>query len=175
MKVSERRRGNEAGRRRQVQSPDSGGPGRAGFDSDCVNWDQLEATESEVQIAVMDWAAIAQAKYPELRGLQASANGGSRSFRIDSQGRRYSPEGRRLRREGVKKGVPDLFLPAPRQGSHGLYIELKTATGRVSVEQLEMMQFLDGQGYTVKLCRGAESAIQEIEHHLQLPPWEVRS
>ena len=32
-------------------------------------------------------------------------------------------------------GVPDLFLPVPRNNFHGLYIEMKNEKGRVSVSQ----------------------------------------
>lgn len=51
--------------------------------------------------------------------------------------------------EGMEKGFPDTFLPIPRGGYHGLWIELK-APGRLSglrEEQEEKIDFLNSVGY----------------------------
>jgi|GEM_PF-5137145 len=51
-------------------------------------------------------------------------------------GRRNKAEAAKLKAMGVRKGIPDLFLPIPRQGYHGLYIETKKIkNGKVSPDQ----------------------------------------
>lgn len=98
-------------------------------------------TEAQEQITLMNWAAMQSGKYPELKLLYHVPNGGSRN----------KAEAGRLRAEGVKAGVPDLCLPVPRGGYHGLYIELKRQRGgRASDNQVEWLDALSKQGYPVE-------------------------
>lgn len=69
---------------------------------------------------------------------------------------------------GVKKGVPDLCLPVPRGKYHGLYIELKTETGRTSEAQEWWGEQLLGQGYFWEVCHGWQSAVKVLEWYLDL-------
>lgn len=46
-------------------------------------------------------------------------------FAIPNGGNRNAREAARLKGQGVKAGVSDMFLPIPSNGSHGLWIELK--------------------------------------------------
>ena len=114
-------------------------------------------TEDEEQIALMRWAALATPVHPELRLLFHIPNGGSR----------HKAEAGRFRAMGVKPGVPDLFLPVPAGGYHGLFVELKrTKGGRVSPEQREWMDALRERGYCAALCRGWEDAARIITWYL---------
>jgi hypothetical protein len=133
-----------------------------------VRWKKLTATESQEQITVIDWAKANEGYFPQLKRLLAILNGGSRSFRIDKKGRRYSIEGQRLKREGVRSGVPDLFLPIPIGGSHGLWIEMKTETGKLSEDQIDWIRALEQSGFTVRLGRGADHTISIIQNYLKL-------
>lgn len=74
---------------------------------------------------------------------------------------------------GVKKGVPDLCLPAARNGYHGLYIEMKTPSGRASEAQRWWMMELTKQGYRSVVCHGYDAAVAELCWYLSLPK-EVR-
>ena len=66
-----------------------------------------------------------------------------------------------LRREGVMRGVPDLFVPA-----WGLWIEMKrTKGGVVSVEQADWIEYLQGLGYAAVVCRGCDEAKVVSEKH----------
>lgn len=62
-------------------------------------------TESVEQQLLFRWTRFYVSKYPELALLYHIPNGGSR---------RKSEAGR-FKAEGVKAGVPDLFLPAARE------------------------------------------------------------
>lgn len=88
-------------------------------------------------------------------------------YAIPNGGARNSITGARLRDEGVLAGVPDIFLPCPSGGKHGLYIEMKRQKGgRVSAPQKAVMQALRMQGYEVAVCHGWQEARGCIEQYL---------
>lgn len=75
-------------------------------------------------------------------------------FAIPNGEYRSKPTAMRLKAEGVVSGVPDLCIPA-----WHLYIEMKrTKGGTVSKEQREILDYLEGCGYTVAVCKGFEAA-----------------
>lgn len=114
-------------------------------------------TEAQEQAALFEWIRIAAKKYPELELCHHIPNGGSRN----------AIEARNLRRQGVKPGVPDIFLPCARNGYHGLYIELKRQKGgRVSVDQKKMLLALNEQGYKAVVCNGWEEARNTITEYM---------
>ena len=91
---------------------------------------RLLPKEGQEQATLMSWAGMQSCVYPELGLLFHIPNGGSRS----------KAEAGRFKAEGVKAGVPDLFLPVPRGEYHGLFIELKRRQGgRVSDEQKDWL------------------------------------
>jgi hypothetical protein len=112
--------------------------------------------EHREQCTVIQWANWQAKQWPELRLLFAVPNGGARDV----------VTGARMKREGQKKGVPDLVLACPRNGYHGLFIELKTKKGRVSPEQSEWLRQLSAQGYRAEVCRGADAAIRVLREYL---------
>ena len=67
-------------------------------------------------------------------------------YHIPNGGTRDAIEGRHLKQQGVKRGVPDLCLPVARENYHALYIELKTDTGRATTEQKWWGKHLKCQG-----------------------------
>lgn len=117
------------------------------------------STEDGHQYAVMLWAQqeSIRARWPEL----------SRLYHIENE-RQCSPQqAARRKRMGVKKGVPDLCLPVPRGKYHGLYIELKTPTGRVSPEQRWWLGNLNADGYCALPCYGWEQACDVLIWYLE--------
>ena len=112
--------------------------------------------EHEEQVALFDWAALRQGRYPELRLLHAIPNGGKRDKFVAIQ----------LQREGLKPGVPDVCLPVARGGWHGLYIELKWAKNKPTDHQLEWLEALTAQGYLAVVCYGWQEAVEVIEDYL---------
>lgn len=113
--------------------------------------------EENEQRWLFQWAADAALKWPELELMHAIPNGGKRD-RVTAA---------KLKGEGVKPGIPDIFLPVPRGGFHGLYIELKrTKGGRPSEAQKDMIPRLREQGYRVEICKGFNAAADVIEEYL---------
>ncbi|MGN0598663.1 MAG: VRR-NUC domain-containing protein [Oscillospiraceae bacterium] len=115
-------------------------------------------SEDVEQAQLFTWAAYASGKYPELALMHHIPNGGKRG----------KAEAARFKAQGVKAGVPDIFLPCARGGYHGLYIELKRIKGgRVSEAQEEFIAALRKQGYKVEVCFGMEQAREAIVEYLE--------
>lgn len=82
-----------------------------------------------------------------------------RTHAIPNGGGRTKREAGRLKAEGVKKGVPDIFTAVPVNGAHGLYIEMKSTGGRVSEEQAAWIADALELGYAAVVCRSATEAM----------------
>ena len=113
-------------------------------------------TEAQIQAALFEWAAYNLNKYPGLKLLHAIPNGGSR----------HPAEAANLRRQGVKPGVCDIFLPVARRLYHGIYIELKAAKGRLTPAQKEWLTAVSREGYYATMCRGTDEAIALLTWYL---------
>lgn len=88
-------------------------------------------------------------------------------FAIPNGGRRDAVTGARLKAEGVRAGVPDMFLAVPRKNAPGLFLELKKAKGgQVSGSQKQMHHELAEAGYPVCVCRGWDQARRAIENYM---------
>lgn len=121
----------------------------------------MALSEAQHQANVIKWSQqpSVQARWPELALLHHIPNGGSRD----------AVEGRHLKAQGVKRGVPDLCLPTARGGYHGLYIEMKTEKGRASADQGWWVERLNAGGYCAKICHGWQSAVEVLAWYLGLP------
>ncbi len=115
-------------------------------------------TEAQHQTNVFKWALQPEIRriYPELKLL----------YHIPNGGRRDPVEAKHLKEQGVKKGVPDLHLPVARGGYHGLYIEMKTETGRASPEQKWWLEQLANQRNYCVICKGWREAVKCLENYL---------
>lgn len=119
----------------------------------------MKHAEHEEQKMLMKWWALAHKGYkcPE-ELLFAIPNGGQRNAIV----------GAKLKEEGVRAGVPDLFLAFPVRPYAGLFIEMKRHEGgRVSPSQKVFIQALQSAGYYVAVCRGFEHAIRTIIQYLR--------
>lgn len=114
------------------------------------------SSEEREQMALFAWLDWVAKGVPEAKWV----------FHIPNGGDRHPAVGRKLRRMGVKAGVPDIFVPVPRGGYHGLWIEMKGETGRVKKVQKPWLEFLREQGYRVEVCRGADEAMSAIVEYL---------
>lgn len=94
--------------------------------------------------------------FPAARNIFAVPNGGVRSIAT----------ARRLKGEGVLAGVPDLFLPVAKGEYHGLFLEVKTETGRLSPSQTEICEYLRGEGYRVEIVRSVAEGIELVSTYL---------
>ena len=116
----------------------------------------MKQDEHTIQATLIRWSDMAATRYPELALLHAIPNGGQRNKIVAA----------RLKAEGVRAGVPDLFLPVARGTHHGLYLEMKTPTGTVSPPQKRWLAALEQQGYRVAVCRSWHDAASIICSYL---------
>lgn len=87
---------------------------------------------------------------------------------IPNGGKRHIKTALAMKNEGVSKGFPDLFLPVPTSQYHGLFIEMKRRKGgRVSPEQKQWLEYLQGAGYLAVVCKGFEEAKEVITDYLE--------
>ena len=68
----------------------------------------------------------------------------------------------KMKKEGLKKGVPDLFIPVAKGAFHGMFIEMKWGKNKPSPDQKKWINKLIDQGYCVVVCWSAEEAISHI-------------
>jgi hypothetical protein len=114
--------------------------------------------EDNEQAALFRWAAYMRGTWPELERMFHVPNGGSRN----------KAEAARLKAQGVRAGVPDICLPVARGCYHGLFVELKKREGgRVSKEQREWIEYLEGAGYCARVCNGWDAARETIERYMR--------
>ena len=113
-------------------------------------------TESEIQSSFIEWINLQHPKVAEVTA--AIPNGGKREARY----------GGRLKREGLKKGFPDVGIFSPRGNHHGLFIEFKSRKGAVRREQAEVMGSLMKEGYLCEVCKSLEEAIMITNSYLNL-------
>jgi VRR-NUC domain len=114
-------------------------------------------TEHQEQVKVIHWWRHACKVYgvPEY-ALFAVPNGGSRGV-VEAVG---------LKAEGVRPGVPDLFLAVPRGGLSGMFVEMKAIKGRASPEQTDFIASARLRGYRAEFCFGADAAIEAITNYM---------
>ena len=94
--------------------------------------------------------------YPGLRGAFAIPNG----F-LDTKAKRIKAS-----REGVLSGVPDIFIPWPHKGFHGLFLEFKKPGGRVTQAQQEYLNLMASRGYKAEVAFGLRQALEILKDYL---------
>ena len=113
---------------------------------------QPEAAEQE---NVIKWARDNENNYPFLWMLHSSLNGVKLS----------KIQAGKAKASGMLSGVPDLFLPVPRGSFCGLYIEMKSATGRIMPSQSRYLSAVSDFGYSAVVCYSANEAIEKIKEY----------
>lgn len=114
-------------------------------------------SEHSEQRKLIIWASWEIKSIPELALL----------FSIPNAGKRTQQQAAWMIAEGLKSGVPDLFLPVMRYGKGGLFIEMKSEKGKLSENQIKWRDRLIVQGYEYALCRTAEEAMKNIKEYLR--------
>ena len=86
---------------------------------------------------------------------------------IPNEGKRSISYAAKLKRMGLRKGFPDLFVPMARGEYHGLFIEMKYGEGRTSKDQQKWIRLLTREGYLCRICYGFDAAVKEIDQYIK--------
>ena len=120
-----------------------------------------QQTEEEIHRSVIEWAGAQQGARPALQLLFHPPNGGK------------MPKGAagKMVGLGMRQGVPDLLLPAGRQGATGkchvgLALELKSPKGRLRPTQAWWLRRLQDQGWAVAVAWTFGEARAILESYL---------
>jgi len=111
-------------------------------------------TESNEQIVAMDWL---RAQHPQIA---------LHTLHIGNERKASYYAGYIMKRMGVLKGASDLFMAWPKGDYHGLFIEVKSKTGKPSAEQKAFLQRMRDVGYRAEICYGADEVINTIKDYL---------
>lgn len=120
------------------------------------------ASEQVEQIALIKWAKLHHIPL----------------VHIPNEGPRLAHHGANLVRMGLSKGFPDLFMPEPRGGFFGMFIELKqdrhyseSEKKKISwIQQVEWIIYLNEHGYFARVIFGWREASELITMYRQ---WDV--
>jgi hypothetical protein len=118
----------------------------------------MQQQEHDEQCTLINWWRLTHQQFGVSEQLLfAIPNGGQRNVIVAAK----------LKAEGVRAGVPDLFLAVPNRNFSGLFIEMKKRKGgRVSEAQSAMMAALVDEGYAVRVCHGWSEAQTTITEYL---------
>jgi hypothetical protein len=83
-------------------------------------------------------------------------------FAIPNGGMREKMIAAKLKTEGVSSGVPDLYIPALK-----IWIEMKSATGKLSPVQKQWIEYLRNLGDTVLVAYGNLAAQEMIREEIE--------
>lgn len=110
----------------------------------------INPSEFEIQTAIVDWLEANQFVY----------------FAVPNGELRTKSTGAKLKRMGVKRGVPDLFICHTSKHSSGLFLEVKSKSGSLSVDQKFFKARLELNSYTVAAVKSLEQAIDCIARYV---------
>ena len=114
-------------------------------------------TESDIQQSCLKWFAV---QYPVFaqEGML---------FHIPNEGIRLGGMGKRMKREGIVKGVADLCLCIPRGRYHALYIEMKKPGSYQRPEQKEWQKNCEKYGNRYVVCKSLDQCRDEVKNYLE--------
>lgn len=119
------------------------------------------------QKALIAWAH--KMRLPAASDIEDGAMIATYLLAVPNGGRRDAREGARLKAEGVKPGVSDLFLPLRRQGMAGLWLELKAPGEKPTAAQRAWIARMDRAGYLATWCDDWVTAATVIADYVGVP------
>lgn len=113
-------------------------------------------SEHEIQVSIIQWAREMEYREPRLSTLHSIPNGGKRPLKTAID----------LKSEGLVAGVWDLHLPVACHGYHGLWLEIKSVSGRLSLAQRQWEAAMIEAGHYARVCRTVDEAVETVEWYL---------
>ena len=85
-------------------------------------------------------------------------------FAIPNGGLRHRLVAIKMKAEGVKAGVADLFIMISNNESKGLFVEVKTDKGIQSQRQKEFMVSARSNGYAYEIVRSLDELVKLVDN-----------
>jgi len=119
------------------------------------------------QAALFEWAAWKSKQWGCLKLMFAIPN--AQKFINASEEAKIRAISK-MKAEGLRPGVPDIFLPVPDRFHNnsycGLFIEMKVKPNKPTKEQMEWIDELAAMGYKAVVCYSFEEAKETICDYL---------
>lgn len=112
--------------------------------------------EDDELIKFFEWVSLMSISIPELKAV----------FHVANERKTSIAHGVRLKRKGVRSGIPDVFCLIPNNDYHGLLMEFKSEKGKLSKTQEEYLKLFYALGYCVRVARSADEAISILKTYL---------
>lgn len=114
----------------------------------------MKQNESKLQISCVKWFDL---QYPHLK---------HNLFAIPNEGARTLANGARMKAQGRRAGVADMFLAQSSYMSYGLFIEFKADKGKQNENQLAFEKAVKANGYRYVIIRSFDEFKELIEYYL---------
>jgi hypothetical protein len=114
----------------------------------------MKQLEHNLQVACVRWF---DAQYSDISRLL---------FAIPNGGKRNKITAVKLKAEGVRAGVADLFLAVTNEQYAGLFIEMKVGKNKRTPAQAEFKEMVRMRGYACVVCYSLDEFINAINHYL---------
>lgn len=111
----------------------------------------MKNEEYLLQCAFVHWFRV---QHPD-KLLWHTPNGGQRNKIVAAK----------LKRMGTLAGVPDIFIAEPVEKHHGLFIEMKAGSGRLSKAQTALMKRLIERGYCGSVTNSVEGGMEIVKRY----------
>jgi len=112
-------------------------------------------SEHAEQKAFFHWTELLEKQYPAL----------GRFFAVPNGGHRHKAVAGKLKVEGVRAGIPDVFHLTSAFPYRGLVLEFKVGRNKPTSEQEDWFTYLRAQGFHVAVPRSwVEAALITIEY-----------
>ena len=118
-----------------------------------------DPSEHVEAVRFMRVVKLHESAHPDLRYLFAVPNGGLRDKVVASK----------MKLEGVRAGILDYCWPMRTTGFPGLFLELKTMTGRASDDQRKFASWARSQGYRCEFAHGWVEAWRVVCEYAGIP------
>jgi len=86
---------------------------------------------------------------------------------LKNEGKQSAIAGARMKAAGVRAGASDYVLFVPRNGAHGLCLELKASKGKLSDAQKSWLDLVTAQGYAARVAYSLNEAIETVTQYLR--------
>jgi hypothetical protein len=116
----------------------------------------MKDQEHREQVALFKALKLQERTNPLFANIFAIPNGGHRHIKVAAK----------LKAEGVKAGIPDIFVAVPNSYSAGLFIEMKVKPNRPSKHQKAWLERLEQVGYDCMVCYSWTDAYKAITDHI---------